>query len=84
MFLYLLSLPMRDSSLSLIVFVEDRDALMSCTQAVSFSLGKNARRERVWMSHPRQVLCSESWPFPDSLQSERGHPVSAVQMTVAA
>ena len=65
-------LPMRYSRLSLFIFVKARHALVSLTQAVSFSLGKNARRERVWMSHTRQVLRSTSWPSTPILWSERG------------
>ena len=36
-----LSLPMRDSNLSVFIFVKARDALMLCTQAVSFYRGRN-------------------------------------------
>ena len=55
-----LSLPMRDSSLYVFIFVKARDTLISCTQAVYFSLRSNKRRERVWIYQPRQVLHSES------------------------
>ena len=67
-----LSLPMRDSILSVFIFLKDRDALMSCTQAFSFYSSRNTCRERVWMSHPIQVLRLSSWPSPTILRSERG------------
>ena len=63
-----LRFPRRDNSLSVYIFVETRDDLISCTHAVSFSLGRDTRRERVWMSHHRQVLRSASWTSPTSLQ----------------
>ena len=44
---------MSDSSLSVFIFVEAWNALISRTQVVSVSLGRNNRIERVWMSHPR-------------------------------
>ena len=63
---------MRDSNLSVIIFVEARDALMSCTQAISSYLSNNTLRERVLISYPRHVLCSVSWTYPEILQIERG------------
>ena len=48
----------RYSRLSLFILVRSRDAMMSCTQAVYFYLGRNTCRERVWISQPRQFLCS--------------------------
>ena len=62
---------MRDYRLYVFTFVKDRDSLMLCIQAVSFSRGRNTRRKRVWMFHPRQVLCLIRWPSPASLRSER-------------
>ena len=50
---------MRDSNLDAFIFVEAMDYMVSCTQAVSFYLGKNALRERFWMYHPIHVLCPE-------------------------
>ena len=44
-----LILTMRDSNLSIFIFVEVRDTIMSCTQAVSFYLGRNKLIYRVWM-----------------------------------
>ena len=66
------SLPIRDSSLSVFIFVEDSDALMSCTQAVTFSLGTDTLREQVCMSHPIHVFCLSSWPSLGSFWSEGG------------
>ena len=63
---------MRDSRLSVVIFVEARGALMSYNQDVSFSIGSNTRRERVWISHKKQVLRSAGWPSLMSLWSERG------------
>ena len=63
---------MRDSSLSVFIFVKARDALILCTQAVSFSCGRYTRIEKVWMSQPRQVLFFLSRPSPERLWSERG------------
>ena len=63
---------MRDYKPSIFIFVEARDDFMSCTQDVSFSLGRNNLRERVWMSQPRHVLCLSSWNSPASMRSERG------------
>ena len=67
-----LSLTMSYSSLSVFIFVQARDALMPCTQAVSLSCGMNTRTEPVWMSQPRHVLRLASWTSPTSLRSERG------------
>ena len=67
-----LSFPKRGSNLFVFIFIEARDALMSCTQDVSFSLGRNNLRQQVWMSHPTHVLCLSSLPSPASLHSERG------------
>ena len=58
--------------MSVFIFVEDRDALMSCTQDVYFYLGKNNLRYRVWMSHPSHVLRLEIQLYPERLRSERG------------
>ena len=63
---------MRDSNLSVFIIVEARYDMMSCTQAVYFSLGINTLRERVLMSQPRYVVCLASRPSPASLWSERG------------
>ena len=52
-------LPMRYSRLSLFMFVKDRDAVMSHTQAVSFSIIRNICIEQFSMTHPRQVLRPE-------------------------
>ena len=67
-----LSLPMRSSGLSVFIFVEDRYALMSCTQYVYFSLGRNTFIKRVWMSQTKHVLRSASQSYPSILRSERG------------
>ena len=63
---------MRDYRLSVFIFVKDRDACMSYTQDVSFSLGSTPRIELVCMYEPRHVLCYASWPYPDILQIEKG------------
>ena len=63
---------MRNSSLSVFIFVKSRYSIMSCTQDVSFSLGMNTHRDRLWMSQPRQVLLSSILPSTTSLWSERG------------
>ena len=82
MFAALLSLPMRYSNFSVSISVEARDALMSCTQDVSSSLGINNLRERFWVIQTRHVLCFESQHSPYRLWSERGNPVSVVLRTV--
>ena len=56
MCLALLRSTMRDSSMSVFLFVKYRDALMSCTQDVSSYLTINTRRERVWMSQHIQIF----------------------------
>ena len=65
-----LSLPMRDSRFS--ALKKYRDDLMSRTQDIYFYLGSNTRRERVWMSHPRQVFRSASWTSPTSFWIKGG------------
>ena len=56
----LLRFPMRDYSLSVFIFVKDRYALITCTQVVSFCLGRTTHIEWIWLSHPIQVLRSVS------------------------
>ena len=58
--------------MSIFIFVEARDDLMSHNQAISFHIGRNTHRERVWMLNTRKVLNSASWNSPVSLKSERG------------
>ena len=73
-----LILKMRDSILYVFILVKAIDALMFCTQAVCFSLGRNTHRERVWIYQTRQVLCLAIWPLPESLRIDRGHQNIAV------
>ena len=63
---------MRDPSLSILIFVKDKDVLISCTKAVYFSLVRNTRRERVWMSQPIHVLRSARQPSNGCLQRKMG------------
>ena len=72
MFTTWLSLPMRDYSFSIFIFVKAGDAQISCTQVVSFSISSNTHIDRFWISQPRQVLSSEIWTSPASLWSEKG------------
>ena len=59
-----LSLTINDSSVSVLIFVEDNVSLMLLTQDLCFSLGRNTLKEWVFMSHPRQVLRSSILPSP--------------------
>ena len=63
---------MNHANLSVFIFVDDRDALLSCTQAVPFSLVSNTHREIFLVFQPRHVLHSLSKPYPDSLCNESG------------
>ena len=67
-----LSLPTRGSILSVFIFVEARDSMISFTQAFSFYFVRNTLREQIWMYQPRYVLCLTSQPSPTSLRSKRG------------
>ena len=74
-----LRFPMRDSSLSVFNFVKSKDALIFCTQAVSFSRVRNTCIDWVWMSHPIQVLFLASWPSMQVCGVIGGHLVSGVR-----
>ena len=71
-----------DSSVSVLIFVEDNASFMSLTQDVCFYSGRNTLREWVFMYHPSNVLCSSSCPYPTSFLKEGGHFVSGVLMAV--
>ena len=67
-----LNFPTKDYILSVFIFVESRDSLMSFIQAASFCLGRNTQDKCVWMFQTRNVLCSSRRPYPASLWRNRG------------
>ena len=67
-----LNFPTKDYILSVFIFVESRDSLMSFIQAASFCLGRNTQDKCVWMFQTRNVLCSSRRPYPASLWRKRG------------
>ena len=78
----LLNLTTRDSNLSVFIFAEARDALMSFNQSISVYLVNNNFIERVCISHPRHVMRLAIRTSPAILRSERGSYISAVLSTI--
>ena len=67
-----LRLPINNSSVSVLIFVEANAYFMSVIHTVCFSSGRNTLRKWVFMSHPRHVLFSDSFPFPISFLKDSG------------
>ena len=64
--------PINYSSVSVLIFAEANESLMSLNQAVCFSFGRNTLKEWMFMSHPRQVFCLTSLLSPASFLKESG------------
>ena len=59
---------MRDSSLSIFIFVETKEYLTYFIQETYFYLVKNTRNGSVWMSQTRNILIYARPPNTDSLR----------------
>ena len=64
--------PINDSSVSVLIFVQDNASFMSFVQSICFSSYRYTLRYWVLMSQPRHVFCSASCPSPASFLNESG------------
>ena len=60
----LLGLPINDSSVSILIFVEANTLLMLFVQDVCSSFGRNTLKKWLFMYHPRHVFRLASFPSP--------------------
>ena len=67
-----LSFPINNSRVSVLIFVEANDSLMSFVQAVGFSSVRDNLRDWVLMSQTRHLFCSASCPSPASFLNDSG------------